>query len=108
MFVSLRAMLPCSFVIKPFKVAISNDICKSVITYANWLLHNFKQDGKFSLQASVCKYQYESSSQTESKKGYLLVFAFCIVTINRGQCHRRLLGLSPLLSLNSSLHSNLY
>ena len=46
MFVSLRAMLPCSFVMKPFKVAISNDICKSVIMYANWLLHNFKQDGE--------------------------------------------------------------
>ena len=43
--------------------------------YANLL---FKQDGGYSLQASAREYQYESSSQTESKKGYSLLYpSFC-------------------------------
>ena len=63
----------------------------------------FKQDRRYSLITIVHECQYESSSQTESKKGYLflhsLIFVFHIVTINAVWWRYYSLGLSSLSSL---------
>ena len=68
------------------------------------------QDGGYSLQASEHKYQYESSSQTESKKGYLFLYPSLCLSYNDNK-HRAMassfaISLSLLLNL-SSLRSNL-
>ena len=40
------------------------------MTHANQWLHNFKQDGGYLLQASMCEHEHESSLEVEGNEAY--------------------------------------
>ena len=58
---------------KPFKIVINN--------VWEWLLHNFKQDGRYYLSASAREYLYEWKQKKKAYRFFVLVFS-CDIDIS--------------------------
>ena len=90
-----RGMHLCHFVMKPFKIIINNDVCKSAITLfqERWRPFFYKL---WHVNTSMNLHQKQKQ---ESLKVYSLLYypiTFHIVTIYTGQWLHCLLGFPPL------------